>query len=37
MDDFETILGIFGPFFLEKRHVFLTSRGQNLSAWSEFE
>lgn len=35
MDDFETILGISGPFFLEKRHVFLTSRGQNLSAWSE--
>ena len=37
MDDFETILGISGPFFLEKRHVFLTSRGQNLSTWSDTE
>lgn len=28
-------MGISGPFFLEKRHDFLTSRGQNLSAWSD--
>lgn len=37
MDDFETILGNSGPFFLEKRHNFLTYRGQNLSTLSEFE
>lgn len=37
MDDFETILGISGPFFLEKRLDFLTDRGQNLSTLSEFE